>query len=66
MKMLRIVVLGLTAALSLGFTSIASAAQKSCGRHIDAGKNTSCELARGLYKKIGRDSENVADGRRGT
>ena len=30
---------------------------KNCGAGISAGKNTSCELARSLYREVGRSSE---------
>jgi hypothetical protein len=44
--------------------STATAASKNCGNRVYAGKNTSCGLAKALFKKIGRDSENIADGKR--
>ena len=42
----------------------AQAASKNCGNGISAGTRTSCGLAEALFKKVGRDSENIADGRR--
>ena len=35
---------------------------KNCGHGVSAGKKTSCGLALALFRKVGRDSENIADG----
>jgi hypothetical protein len=45
-------------------SSASASTTKSCGNGISAGKNTSCQLAKRLFRKIGRDAENIADGRR--
>jgi hypothetical protein len=58
------VLISVTAALFIGLTPTASASSKNCGHRIYAGKNTSCPLARALFKKVGRDDENIADGKR--
>lgn len=42
----------------------AVAAEKRCAPGLYAGKVTSCAIAKALLRKIGRDSENIADGRR--
>jgi len=60
--------LALVAALGAVAVPAASSASasttKSCGNGVSAGKNTSCELARALFRKVRRNSENIADGRR--
>jgi hypothetical protein len=55
----------LTAGSLLAVTAPPSeAAVKRCGPGLRAGANTSCPLARALLRKIGRESENIGDGRR--
>jgi hypothetical protein len=41
-----------------------AASGKRCGPGLYAGAHTSCALARALLQKVGRDSENIADGKR--
>jgi hypothetical protein len=40
------------------------ASEKRCASGLYAGSKTSCGLAKALLRKIGRDPENIGDGRR--
>ena len=71
MKRARLIVLPLLAvtAVTAGATAVIPASAqasttKNCRNGIGAGNNTTCELARALFRKVGRDAENIADGRR--
>jgi len=67
-RFLTLGALALVAALGAVAVPAASSASasttKGCGHGVSAGKNTSCELARALFRKVGRDAENISDGRR--
>lgn len=58
------VLVGVVVVILFGSTPTASASSKDCGKRVYAGKNTSCQLARALFRKVGRDPENIGDGRR--
>ena len=58
------VLVGVVVAILFGSTPTASASSKDCGKRVYAGKNTSCQLARALFRKVGRDPENIGDGKR--
>ena len=45
-------------------TPAADARDKRCAAGLHAGKHTSCAIARAVLRKVGRDSENIGDGRR--
>ena len=71
MKRALLIVLPLLAmiAVATGATAVIPASAqasttKNCGNGISAGTNTTCELARALFRKVGRNTENIADGRR--